>query len=485
MLYLVYRTNMKNNASLVYGLFLVIGDFLALVAAFVSAYVLRVSLDDRPLIAQITAREYLIAFLYILPLWLLIFGIIGLYNKNVYENRFSEFGRLLIGCFLGILVAIGYEYISKVNIFPARLVPVYGLGLAFALLLLFRTIARGIKRWLFSYGVGVSNVLIVGSSPVTHEFVESLSETKVTGQKVVGIVGSLELAGKFRHFHTFDDAILELGEEGINSIIQTELYAAGEKNSKILTFAQENHIAYRFVPGNSELFSGNIDVDLFYSIPVVAVHQTALVGWGRIVKRLFDFAVSLVALVVLSPLLIVISLISKITEPRGNVLFKQVRLTRYNREFNVYKFRTNKLTYSGLLAEEAFDKMGRPDLLKKYRENGNTLDKDPRNTRLGSFLRATSLDELPQLWNVLKGDISLVGPRALVPRELNEYKKKHAILSVKSGLTGLAQISGRSDISFEERRKLDIYYVQNWSFWGDIVILLRTISVVLFHRGAR
>ncbi len=128
--------------------------------------------------------------------------------------------------------------------------------------------------------------------------------------------------------------------------------------------------------------------------------------------------------------------------------------------------------------------MGKPELIKKYRDNGDFLPDDPRISGIGKFLRKTSLDELPQLWNVLRGDISLVGPRALVPEELNQYDKKHAILSVKSGLTGLAQISGRRSISFEERRKLDVYYVQNWSFWLDISILIRTLRAVLTGNGA-
>ena len=138
--------------------------------------------------------------------------------------------------------------------------------------------------------------------------------------------------------------------------------------------------------------------------------------------------------------------------------------------------------------EQAFAKMGRPELAKEYRKNGDQLADDPRISRLGRFMRATSLDELPQLLNVIKGDISLVGPRALDAYEMEQYSKKNLILSVKSGLTGLAVVSGREGISFEERRKLDLYYVQNWSFWLDIVILLKTIRVVLariFKQGAR
>ena len=129
--------------------------------------------------------------------------------------------------------------------------------------------------------------------------------------------------------------------------------------------------------------------------------------------------------------------------------------------------------------------MGKPELAKAYRENGDFLAGDPRITPIGRFLRATSLDELPQLFNVLLSDISFVGPRALIPQELEAYKKRYTILSVKSGLTGLAQVSGRKDISFEERRTLDLFYVQNWSLWLDIVIVAKTIRTVLTARGAK
>lgn len=474
---------MKNNASLVYGLFLIVGDFLALTAAFSLAYILRVKLDERPLIEFISARDYLIAFLYILPFWLIIFGVIGLYNRNTYENRFSEFARLFVGCFLGILVAIGYEYVTSTEIFPARLVPIYTLGLSFAFVLLFRTIARAIRRSLFSFGVGVSHVLIVGTTGLTKEFIEALNDTRISGYKVVGIVGKNQNK-KYHYSSSFSAATKSLEKVGIHSIIQTELYAEPEKNAEILAFAQENHISYRFVPGNSELFSGNIDVDLFYSIPVIAVHQTALVGWGRVVKRLFDLTVGILLLVLASPIMLIVAILILILDP-GPIFYRQERLSRFNARVKIFKFRSMKKKYSGPLPEEAFTMMGRPELIEEYRKKGDQLDNDPRISRLGKFLRSSSLDELPQLINVVRGDISLVGPRALVERDLDRYDKKNLILSVKSGLTGLAVISGRKDIPFEERRNLDLYYVQNWSFWNDIVILAKTAAVVLFHRGAK
>ncbi|MCA9348051.1 exopolysaccharide biosynthesis polyprenyl glycosylphosphotransferase [Candidatus Saccharibacteria bacterium] len=476
---------MKNNASLRYGILLVIGDFLTLVAAFSLAYILRVKLDERPLIEIISARDYLTACLYILPLWIITFGFVGLYSKSVYENRFSEFARLLVGCFLGILVAIGYEYVSNKEIFPARLVPVYSLGLSFVILLLFRTVARGIRRSLFSFGIGVSNVLIVGSSDISSEFIHALNDTKSSGYRIVGIVG--KRSKKYDGYYVangFSGAIKSLENIGINSIIQTELYPDPDKNSEILSYAQENHISYRFVPGNSELFSGNIDVDLFYSLPVIAVHQTALVGWGRVVKRLFDIIIGGMILLISLPLMLLISILIFLFD-NGPIFFRQERLSRFNSTVKIFKFRTMKTKYNGLLPEEAFAKMGKPELVKTYRQNGDQLDNDPRVSKIGNLLRSTSLDELPQLINVVCGDISLVGPRALVARDLDRYDKKSLILSVKSGMTGLAVISGRKDLPYEERRKLDLYYVQNWSFWNDIVILARTFAVVLLRRGAK
>lgn len=473
---------MKNNASFLYSLCLIFTDALALVAAFVSAYILRVTYGNTPVANPVSARTYLLILVSLLPVWLLIFSLIGLYNRSIYEKRFSELGRLFIGTIVGTLLIVGFDYFSNDVIFPAKLIPVYGMGLTFVFLLLFRSVARIVRRTLFSYNLGISNVLIVGNTVATQELVQWLAHPKVSGYRVVGIVGSHERLPKMKHFKTFKAAVETIGAKNIHSVMQTELFAEASRNDELLTFAQNNHVAFRFIPGNSELFVGNIDVELFQSsIPMIAVHQTALIGWGRIVKRIFDFFVSLLVVVLLSPFYLVIAILLFIFDP-GPIIFKQKRVTRFNNTFTIYKFRTTKKKYT-CSPEEGFARMGRPDLLKQFRDNGDFLPNDPRFTLIGRFLRRTSLDELPQLFNVLKGDISLVGPRALVPEEIDAAAAKHQIVSVKSGITGFAQISGRRDIPPEERRKLDLYYVQNWSFWLDMIILIKTVRVVLGGRG--
>lgn len=469
---------MKTNASLVYSLLLVICDFFALVLAFVGAYVLRVSISHEPLPYQIPATTYLTIFLAILPFWILIFALLGLYRSDTYERRFNELGRLFIGSFIGLLFVIFWNFVSLDPIFPAKLVPFYGFILGFFFLVLFRNILRAGRFYLFGHGINITNILIIGNTPISDELVTSLKNSKRSGYQVLGIVGDKRRAHR-ADYTTFDEALEQIDPRALHGIVQTELYPNETRNHEILEYAQTHHLSYRFVPGNTELFVGNISVELFRSsIPVIAVHQTALLGWGRVIKRVFDLVITIPLIILMSPVMLVLALLVKL-EDNGPVFFRQTRLTRFNREFKVFKFRTLNPAYNGLSPEEGFAKMGRPDLLQTFRANGNFLPKDPRNTRIGNFMRATSLDELPQLLNVLRGDLSLVGPRALVPADLATHEKRHTILSVKSGITGLAQVSGRNHLPIEERRKLDVYYAQNWTFWLDLIILLKTVRVIL------
>jgi exopolysaccharide biosynthesis polyprenyl glycosylphosphotransferase len=474
---------MKSNATLVYNVFLVIGDLLALVAAFGGAYIIR-SNSAVPVAHPIHASTYIEVFVALLPFWILIFALLGLYNTSIYERRFSEFGRLFMGSFFGMLFVIFWNFLSVNPIFPAKSVPIYGFLIGFILLVLIRNLARIVRTELFGFGIGLSRVLVVGNTAMSDELVNSLTDSRHSGYEVVGVIAGHEHA-LVPTYPTFQAFLERPQSSGFHGIIQTELYKDDARNREVLDYAQTHHVSYRFIPGNTELFVGNIDVELFRnSIPVIAVRQTPLFGWGRIVKRLFDLSVGLLALIITSPIFLLVAF-AEIVSGSGSVFFRQERLTRFNHTFRVYKFRTQYKKYDGTTPEEAFAMMGKPELSKPYRENGDSLPNDPRITFLGKFLRTTSIDELPQLLNVVRGELSLVGPRALIPQELSNYDKKHTILSVKTGMTGLAVVSGRRNITYEERRKLDVYYVQNWSFWLDITILFKTIRILLERTGAR
>ena len=475
---------MKNNSTLIYKVFLVIGDFVALIGAFSLAYIFRVSLDHQRITTPITALHYLETFLVIMPFFILLFSLIGLYNKDIYEQRLKELGRLIVGCFIGVLFIISYGYLADHPIFPAKLVIAYGLLIAVAFELIFRSIARGIRRLLFRFNYGINNVVILGNTRTTKELIGVLANSSKTGYKVVAVVGNIKpLNDQCQIFSSFDE-FENQSNLSVHTIIQTELYSDQRLNSAILTFSQENHIEYHFFPGNSNLFVGNLSVEIFHGIPLIEVQQTALIGWGKVIKRLTDLVFGVILLILFSPIMLIIALVIQSTDGRP-IFYRQKRLTRYNQTFKVYKFRTLYRKYNAMSPEAAFRKMNRPELISLYRKNGDYLDNDPRIIPIGKFMRKFSLDELPQIINIIRGDISLVGPRALVPEELDIYTKKHLILSVKSGLTGLAQISGRKSITFDERRKLDVYYVQNWTFWSDIVILTKTIWIVITGKGAK
>lgn len=418
------------------------------------------------------------------PFWLMLFGFLGLYNRDTYEWRWRELSRLLVGSIIGVMGVISYNFVGQGPILPARIIALYGLVIAFIFLVIERSILRRIRKLLRRYGWGVINTLLIGDGLSSRELIKALSNPINSGYRVVGLVSSKRPPSfyKGKHFTSLEQGLASIKRLSIHSIILAELFNDPQKNSLILSTAQAAHCGFRFVPSQEGLLSGTMEVELFQGMPVVTIHQTALTGWGRIVKRLFDIFVSCVILILLSPLLLVVAVLIKFSD-FGPVIFKQKRLTRYNNTINIYKFRTNKKSVNGLLPEEAFAKLGKPELAQKYRANGDRLDNDPRITAIGRTLRKFSVDEFPQLINIIKGDISLVGPRALVHRELDDYPYKNLILSVKSGITGIAQISGRRNIPFEERRKLDLYYVQNWSFWFDIKILSRTLIELMNGTG--
>lgn len=476
---------MKNNASLIYGFLLLVGDFVALLGSFVLAYLIRVHYDTRPLADQVPGVTYLKIFAALLPFYLIIFGLLGLYNKDVYERRFAEFGRLLSGNIIGMLGIIAFAYSYSRPIFPARLVPFYALVISFILVYLMRSVIRALRHLLFAYGFGINNVMLIGNSQATTELARFIGNTRRSGYKIIGYFGGHALVPKkyhAKHYSSLNDAIAELSQ--VHTVIQTELYD-DETNQRIIDAAQSRHIAYKFIPANANLYTGNNEIELFNNFPVIAVHQTALVGWGRIGKRTFDILGALVGLVISTPIFIVVGLIIKITDPKGPVFYKHPRVSRFGTMFNSYKLRSMYWIYSSghKTDEQIFKELGRDDLLEEWRRD-QKVKSDPRVMPIGRFTRSSSIDELPQLWNVLKGELSLIGPRPVTKSELERYEKASSIfLSIKPGITGLWQVSGRNDTTYEERIALDLFYVQHWSFLLDLKIIYRTAIVMLTRKG--
>jgi exopolysaccharide biosynthesis polyprenyl glycosylphosphotransferase len=478
---------MTRRNSKLYSLIIILVDALVLITAFVLAYVARVQYDPRPLLQNIYAYDYLFAFLLIVPAWIAVFGLIGLYQPATYNRRLLEWSKIAIGSFIGVLLVIGFEYVSDKDVFPARLVAAYALVGSFLLIVIEREILRLIRNISFRYGKGIKRVLLIGSSGATSDIAFNLADTRRSGFEVVAIAGPKRIlpdSSTALHFSTPELALSQIRELGVSAIIQTDLYEDPARNQKILSASQTHHIDYSFIPGESEFYSGKNTVDVFLGYPMITVYQTPLVGWGAIVKRVFDFVVSLLLIIITSPLLLAIFIIKKLVD-RGPAFYISKRLSRFSEPIGLIKFRSMGARYGTKDAADEFIAMGRKDLAKEYEKN-RKIEDDPRITKFGVWLRKTSIDELPQIFNVLRGDISLVGPRPILPQEVKMARGRTALLhSVKSGMTGLWQVSGRSELSFDDRIELELFYAQNWTFWLDIKILFKTFWIVVRGRGAK
>ncbi len=471
-----------------YSLILLVIDTFVLLGAFIIAYIIRVTYDHRPLLANVYAMDYLQSFLIIIPFWVLIFALLGLYQTSTYSRRLIEWSKIAIGSFIGILLVIGWQYASGKDILPARLVAVYGLAAAFCLVLIEREIMRLIRTLMFKFGRGINSVLLIGTSEATSDIARNLANTAKSGYEIVAISGPKKVVPKelsrVHYYPVLEKALENIEANGITTIIQTDLYDSSERNQKILGAAQEHHISYSFIPGESEFYSGKNTIDVFLGYPMISVYQTPLVGWGAIAKRIFDLIISVPLAIILSPFLLIIYIIKKIADP-GPAFYVSKRLSRFSEPINLIKFRSMDAKYGTRDAAAEFRAMGRKDLAAEYEKN-RKVENDPRITRFGKFLRNTSIDELPQIFNVIKGDLSLVGPRPILPQEIKMARGRTALLhSVKSGVTGIWQVSGRSELSFDERIELELYYAQNWSFWLDLKIIFKTIGVVLRRKGAK
>lgn len=484
---------MRKRSELLFSFLLVPIDVGALLSAFVAAYIVRVHFQHKPLAHPIGGLAFLKLAILVMPVWILIFALSGLYNQSNLRGRLQEVGKILVGVSGGVMFMILLDFLSRQPIFPSKAVPVYAYGFGLLFVAVSRLIVRIVQRGMFRYGIGVHNILMIGSGDIAVRLLRDL-KSSVSGYRVLGVIDSApgakrRVGSDVPVYGGFTQAMSALTGVHLDGFMQADSALEGEEILSAVAYATNHHLSYQFVPNQFGLYAVNSTITALAGIPVVEIRLTPLEGWGRIVKRSFDVLGALFGLIVLSPVFLMIAFIMSLTDP-GPVFYRHTRLARSGQNVRVLKFRSMQWKYCTgpkrlyKTAEEAFAAMGRPDLAEEFRRDMKVAD-DPRVTRLGRFLRRTSLDELPQLINVLSGQMSLVGPRPILARELERYGSgAPTFLALKPGITGLWQISGRSDISYEERVKLDIYYVENWSLLMDIKIVLKTAWSVLASRGA-
>ena len=471
---------MRKRSELLIAVFQIPVDYLMLVISFVLAYFLREG-SGKPFAVDVGGYTYLNFMLIFLPIWLVLFFSVGLYRLRSDRTKWLELGKIIAACSAGVMALIVIDFLSVNPIFPAKIIPIYGFLFSIVFVSLGRIIMGVVQRLLARYGVGVYSVLFIGQGPTADQLKRTLRKLK-RRYKIVSTISSIESVS----FQKLENLIKR---EHIDTVLVANVSSDEQKLTDILSFCQNNHVGYQYVPTMSGLYTSKILSTQIGSVPVLEMKPTPIEGWGRVVKRLFDVIVTTIIALVTLPIQIVIYLLIKITEP-GPVIYPHECYGRKGKKINVYKFRTMKSEYSlgpkfgGQTIEDVLKKLPR-DKAEEFKKNAK-IKNDPRVSGIGKFLRKTSLDELPQLYNVLKGDLSLVGPRPLPESELKLLggnKNLAKIVTIRPGITGLWQVSGRNDLEYSERVRLNIYYIENWSLWLDIKILFKTFWQAVFERN--
>jgi exopolysaccharide biosynthesis polyprenyl glycosylphosphotransferase len=356
---------------------------------------------------------------------------------------------------------------------------IYVWAIASVAVLLGRALIGLVIGSLHRRGIALERVLVVGDSNRGRMVMQGLAAQRSRGYHVLGFLSETagDDFGRFRCLGTIDQLAEVIERHDATQVIIALPPALHEKVLATLDQCRSGGLTFKVIPDMYEMRLSLVDTDTVLGIPLIGLREVSIQGWNRVVKRGIDVVVSALALLVLSPFMLALAAIIKIESPRGPVIFRHTRIGKDGVPFTMFKFRS--------MRPNAADE--RP-LLQAQNEAIGPLFKirhDPRLTRIGRFIRRYSVDEIPQLINVLRGDMSLVGPRPPIPTEVEEYEDWHKKrLAVSPGMTGLWQVSGRSELDFDEMVMYDIYYIEHWSLSLDFRIFLRTIPTVLSGGGA-
>jgi Undecaprenyl-phosphate glucose phosphotransferase len=454
---------------------LVAGDAVAAALALVSAYAVRFWSGTIPAPLGVPALEpYLFLLLPLVPLHALALRVVGLYEYRHERTKADEAFLVVQGTSLATLLLVASTFFIRsfsysrwvILIFwVLDVVSVYGVRLAI------REVVRGLRR----HGRFVRRALVVGAGPLGQELVRRLRAHPEFGVQVVGYLDDRRPAGERIEgkevLGGYEAVTRVLADQDVDQLFVALPMDAHHEMLKVLNAIEGELVDVKVVPDILDLVTLRAAVEELEGLPVISLAQTPITGWRRVAKRGVDLALATLGLVLLAPLLSLIALAIRLGSP-GPVLYRQERMGLDGRSFAMYKFRSMQVDAEA--------------------ESGPvwTVEGDARRTPVGRLLRRFSLDELPQLWNVLKGEMSLVGPRPERPFFVHQFKTmipqymlRH---KVKSGVTGWAQVNGlRGNTSLEKRIEYDLYYVQNWSLALDLKILLLTLYRAWQHRHAQ
>lgn len=450
-------------------------DYIVLISSACFAYWVRFTpmvKSIRPVSFDLSFDAYLQIALIMGFVWIIIFAFSGLYAIRQVRLA-TEFVRIILACSTGIAVILGIAFFFR-ELFDSRFIVLAVWGSAILFVSIERYLIRMLQRSLRHFGIGLNRIVIIGKTKSGQSLRSYFQAYPMIGFEVVD------------HIANFNDnsrqKLLELKKKGfLDSILLANPEADKKEIQMIKTFSDTQHINFYY---SATLFPSGAIKPIIHTLagqPIIEVPKTPLDGWGAIFKRGFDVVLSLIFIILTFPILLIASIALFIEQP-GNIFFVHKRVGQGGREYRHVKLRS--------MIKDAHKYRFDPEFIKKYgNERGGTplfkLTHDPRITRVGRIVRKLSIDELPELYLVLFGKMSLIGPRPHLPEEVANYKPhQRQVLTIKPGMTGMAQVGGRADLDFDEEVQLDMHYIQNWNPWLDMIILLKTPIVVIFGKGA-
>ncbi|MGB9775308.1 MAG: undecaprenyl-phosphate glucose phosphotransferase [Anaerolineae bacterium] len=455
-------------------------DVATILVAFLAGYWVRYDLRwfldvayDAPLSAYL---PFLILYIVLMPVFFVVDGVYRTWPRSWMDQVY----RITNATAKGTVLMLAITFVFRPRYYSRAMLIEVGL-----LTILLLALVRGAEGLAIAYlrkrGVGVKRVVIVGAGEVGRTVMRTIVARPDLGYRVVGFVddnpekGYTDI-GRFKALGPLDNLPAILDEERPDEVIITLPWMYHRKIMGIVRECERRQVRARIVPDLFQMSLTQVNVEDLGGVPLISVRTVSISKGALLVKRLIDVTIAAVGLLLGAPLFGLIALAIRLDSP-GPVIFRQTRVGLRGRLFEMYKFRSMHVG-----AEE------QQDMLADLNEADGPIFKirdDPRLTRVGRILRRLSLDELPQLVNVLRGEMSLVGPRPPIPAEVEKYQEWHKKrLEAPPGMTGLWQVSGRSRLSFDEMVLLDIYYIENWSLWLDFKILMRTIPKVLLGEGA-
>jgi len=459
---------------------LLVLDVLSMVFSMFVAYYLRFEVMSYQ--ATVSSTFYIHLAWLAIPLWLLIFASYRLYHQDYIFGGMREYANVINACTIGLVSLVIYSFLNRYA--------EYDISRGWLVLHWFLTITSisltrfGYRRLIYhlrEQGFFVRRALVVGTNEEGRAVATQLRNTPAAGVNVVGFVEPSLYQGM-----QVEGLPVLSGLDRLGSLIQSleveELVVipTALRREELLSiyrdWGTDNRIRISLSSGLYELFTTSAQIREVGFIPMMSLNRTRITGVNAFLKSAMDYVGTFVGVALLSPVFLFISFLIRRDSP-GPAIHRRRVVGLHGQRFDAYKFRTMIPNADTFMEEH-------PELKKEWELTGK-IQNDPRITRVGRVLRRLSLDELPQLFNVLKGQMSLVGPRMITPGELKHFRRwRHNLLTVKPGMTGLWQVSGRSDLSYEERVRMDMQYIRNYAVWQDLKLLFGTVQTVLKGRGA-